>query len=92
MPVTVRIPTVLRTYTAGAAEVSLNTGTVGEAFTALEDDFPGICSRILDDDGKLRRFINVYVEDEDIRGADSLGTVTPDGSKISVIPAVAGGC
>lgn len=92
MPVTVRIPTVLRTYTAGAAEVSLNTGTVGEAFTALECDFPGICSRILDDDGKLRRFINVYVEDEDIRGADSLGTVTPDGSKISVIPAVAGGC
>ncbi|MEV6564983.1 MoaD/ThiS family protein [Streptomyces kronopolitis] len=92
MPVTVRIPTVLRSYTAGAAEVSLNTGTVGEAFTALEGDFPGICARILDDDGKLRRFINVYVEDEDIRAADSLRTATPDGSLITVIPAVAGGC
>ncbi|MBT2369952.1 MoaD/ThiS family protein [Streptomyces sp. ISL-10] len=92
MAVTVRIPTILRSYTAGAAEVSLSSGTVGEAFTALEGRFPGICSRILDTEGKLRRFINVYVEDDDIRGAEDLQTATPDGSSVTIIPAVAGGC
>ncbi|MEU5211813.1 MoaD/ThiS family protein [Streptomyces sp. NPDC020742] len=92
MAVTVRIPTVLRSYTDGASEVSLVSGTVGEALTVLEDRFPGICSRILDADGKLRRFINVYVENDDIRGADNLRTATPDGSSLSIIPAVAGGC
>lgn len=92
MAVTVRIPTILRSYTAGAAEVPLSSGTVGEAFSALEGRFPGICSRILDAEGKLRRFINVYVEDDDIRGAENLQTATPDGSRVTIIPAVAGGC
>jgi molybdopterin synthase sulfur carrier subunit len=92
MPVTVRIPTILRPYTGGAAEVPLDARTVGEALQALENRCPGVCSRILDNDGKLRRFVNVYVNDEDVRGADNLGTPTPDGASITVIPAVAGGC
>ena len=92
MPVTIRIPTVLRSYSAGAAEVALEAQTVAEALTALEGSCPGICSRILDGDGRLRRYINIYVDDEDVRGANNLQTPTPDGTNISVIPAVAGGC
>lgn len=92
MAVTVGIPTILRSYTAGMAAVSCSSGTVREAFTALEGRFPGICSRLLDTEGKLRRFINVYVDDDDIRGAENLETATPAGSTITIIPAVAGGC
>ncbi|MFK0111603.1 MoaD/ThiS family protein [Streptomyces sp. NPDC091217] len=91
MAVTVRIPTILRSYTAGSAMVSVDAHTVEEALTALEGDYPGISSRILDDEGKLRRFVNVYVGEEDIRGADNLKTRIPDGSNVTVIPAVAGG-
>jgi len=58
---------------------------------ALDAQYPGIAGRVLDDDGKVRRFVNVYVDDEDVRFADGVGTATPDGVTISVIPAVAGG-
>ena len=91
MRVTVRVPTILRTYTGGAAEVSVEGGTLAEVVAALDAAHPGIAGRVLDDQGKLRRFVNVYVGDEDVRFADGLGTATPDGSTVSVIPAVAGG-
>ena len=92
MSVNVRIPTILRTYTGGAAEVTAEGKTLAEVIDDLEVNHAGIRARLLDDAGKLRRFVNVYVNDDDVRFADGLGTVTPDGTGISVIPAVAGGC
>lgn len=95
--VSVRIPTILRTYTGGASEVSVDPTTADSGQTlagvleVLDAQYPGIRARVLDDSGALRRFVNVYVGDEDVRFADGLGTATPDGTQISVIPAVAGG-
>ncbi len=90
--VSVRIPTILRSYTDGASEVSAEGTTLAEVIDSLEANHPGIRARVLDDDGRLRRFVNVYVGEEDVRFADGLATPTPDGSHVSVIPAVAGGC
>ncbi|MFF0411710.1 ubiquitin-like small modifier protein 1 [Kitasatospora sp. NPDC004745] len=92
MSVNVRIPTILRTYTGGAAEVSAEGATLGEVIADLEKNHAGISARILDDTGKLRRFVNVYVNDDDVRFADGLATEVSDGAGISIIPAVAGGC
>jgi sulfur-carrier protein len=92
MAVTVRIPTILRTYTGGSAEVTVEGATLGAVVDALEAAHPGIRARILDEDGKLRRFVNVYVDDDDVRFAEGLATTTKDGSGVSIIPAVAGGC
>jgi molybdopterin converting factor small subunit len=89
--VTVRVPTILRPLTGGAAEVSVEGATLADVLDALEADHTGIRARVLDDDGKLRRFVNVYVNDDDVRFADGLATATPDGSSVSIIPAVAGG-
>ncbi|GGQ34281.1 MoaD/ThiS family protein [Streptosporangium sandarakinum] len=91
MSVSVRIPTILRTYTGGAAEVNAEGETLRDVLRKLDADFPGIGARILDDSGKIRRFVNVYVGDEDVRFADNLDTVTPSGVQVSIIPAVAGG-
>ena len=94
MSVSVRIPTILRTYTGGAAEVSADPGegaTLSDLLETLEADYPGLRARVLDDSGSLRRFVNVYVGDEDVRFADGLATPVPAGSSVSVIPAVAGG-
>mgnify|MGYP001071506533 CR=1 FL=1 len=91
MAVSVRIPTILRTYTQGAAEVTGEGATLREVLQKLDADYPGIGARILDEQGKIRRFVNVYVGEEDVRFADGLDTATPDGSLISIIPAVAGG-
>ncbi len=91
MSVTVRVPTILRTYTGGAAEVSADGETLSEVIDDLERNHPGIRGRVIDEAGKLRRFVNVYVGDEDVRFAEGLDTKTPDGSSVSVIPAVAGG-
>ncbi len=91
MSVTVRVPTILRQYTGGASEVSVEGGTLGEVLAALDAAHPGIGPRVLDDEGKLRRFVNVYVDDDDVRFASGLETATPDGASVSVIPAVAGG-
>jgi sulfur-carrier protein len=91
MSVQVRIPTILRTYTDGASEVSADGGTLAEVLDSLESKYPGIRARVLDDAGKLRRFVNVYVGEEDVRFASGLETPTPEGAKVSVIPAVAGG-
>jgi len=92
MSVSVRIPTILRTYTGGASEVKAEGATLSALIADLEANHAGIGDRILDDTGKLRRFVNVYVNDDDVRFADGLGTATPDGAVVSIIPAVAGGC
>ncbi|WP_182379708.1 MoaD/ThiS family protein [Nocardioides sp. WS12] len=92
MSVSVRIPTILRTYTGGDSEVSATGATVAEILDDLDGRFAGIKGRIVDEDGKLRRFVNVYVNNDDVRFEQDLATPTPDGAEISVIPAVAGGC
>jgi sulfur-carrier protein len=91
MSVKVRIPTILRTYTGGASEVTAEGATLAEVLDSLENEHPGIRARVLDDAGKLRRFVNVYVGEEDVRFASGLETPTPEGTQVSVIPAVAGG-
>lgn len=91
MSVSVRIPTTLRTLTAGESEVSLEGVTVGEVLSNLDGAHPGFSDRLLDDEGKLRRFVNVFVADDDIRFLSGLETPVPDGETISIIPAVAGG-
>jgi molybdopterin synthase sulfur carrier subunit len=88
---TVRIPTILRTYTDGQSEVSADGATLAEVLDDLDAHHAGIKGRILDDQGALRRFVNVYVGNDDVRFLENLETPTPDGTQISVIPAVAGG-
>jgi molybdopterin converting factor small subunit len=87
----VRIPTILRTYTGGESEVTATGATLSEVLDDLDANYAGIKGRILDDNGELRRFVNVYVGNDDVRFLDNLETPTPDGAQISVIPAVAGG-
>lgn len=92
MAVTVRVPTILRSLTGGQSEVSVDgAATLVELLDKLDAEHPGIRGRVLDDDGKLRRFVNVYVGEEDVRFAGGLQTPTPDGATVSIIPAVAGG-
>jgi molybdopterin converting factor small subunit len=91
MSVSVRVPTILRTYTKGESEVSADGATLSEVLESLDANYPGIRGRIIDEQGELRRFVNVYVGAEDVRFADGLRTPTADGTQISVIPAVAGG-
>jgi molybdopterin converting factor small subunit len=92
MSVSVRIPTILRTYTGGQSEVTTEGETLAEVLDNLEASYTGIKARILDDNGDLRRFVNVYVGNEDVRFLENLATATPAGTQVSVIPAVAGGC
>jgi sulfur-carrier protein len=92
MSVSVRIPTILRTYTGGESEVTAEGATLAEVLDDLEASYPGIRARVLDDQGAIRRFVNVYVGNDDVRFLDALDTKTPDGVQVSVIPAVAGGC
>lgn len=91
MTATVRIPTPLRTVTGGASTVDVEGGTIGEVVTSLTEQHPGIAERLLDDNGKLRRFVNVFLDDEDVRFANGLDTPVRDGATVSIIPAVAGG-
>ena len=91
MSVSVRIPTILRTYTGGESEVSAEGGTLAEVLDDLDSNHSGIKGRIIDETGELRRFVNVYVGNDDVRFLDNLSTPTPDGAQVSVIPAVAGG-
>jgi molybdopterin converting factor small subunit len=89
--VSVRIPTILRTYTSGESEVTAEGDTLAAVLDDLDANYNGIKGRILDEGGELRRFVNVYVGNDDVRFLDNLATATPDGTQISVIPAVAGG-
>ena len=91
MSVSVRIPTILRTYTGGEKEVTAEGDTLAAVLDDLEAKYAGIKARVLDDSGDIRRFVNVYVGNEDVRFLDGLGTATPAGSQMSIIPAVAGG-
>jgi molybdopterin synthase sulfur carrier subunit len=91
MSVTVRIPTQLRTLTGGAGELSLSGSTVGEVLKALDAAHPGMADRLFDESGQLRRFVNVFVDEEDVRFLDGLTTPVAGGQTLSIVPAVAGG-
>ena len=91
MAVTIRIPTTLRPLTAGAREVEVDGSTVGEALASLEASHPGFGSRILAESGALRRFVNVFVSDEDVRFLEGLDTPISAGGTVAIVPAVAGG-
>lgn len=91
MAVTVRIPTQLRSLTGGASEVSLEGGTVAEVLKQLDAAHAGFRERIFDESGALRRFVNVFVADEDIRFLQNLDTAVATGQVMSIVPAVAGG-
>jgi molybdopterin synthase sulfur carrier subunit len=91
MPVTVLIPTPLQKLTNGNAEVKADGSTVGDIVNALEAQFPGIKERLCDGTGKLRRFVNVYLNNEDIRFEQNEETPVKDGDELSIIPAIAGG-
>ncbi len=91
MSVSVRVPTILRTYTRGESEVKAEGVTLTEVLDSLDSSYPGIKGRIIDEQGALRRFVNVYVGNDDVRFLDGLDTPTADGAQVSVIPAVAGG-
>ena len=91
MSATVRIPTILRTFTSGTGEVTAEGTTLRQVLDDLESSFPGIHGRIVDEQGALRRFVNVYVGDDDVRFIGGLDAEIADGARISIIPAVAGG-
>lgn len=91
MSISVRVPTQLRTLTGGASEVAVEGSTVGEALKALDAAHPGFGDRLFDDAGQLRRFVNVFLTDEDVRFLDGLNTPVSDGQTLSIVPAVAGG-
>jgi sulfur-carrier protein len=91
MSIKVRIPSQLRTLTSGASEVDVEGGTVGEALKELDASYPGFHGRLFDDNGKLRRFVNVFVADEDVRFLQGLDTLLSEGTTLSIVPAVAGG-
>jgi molybdopterin converting factor small subunit len=90
--INVRIPTILRTYTQDQSQVTADGSTLTEVIDSLESTFPGIKARVVDEQGALRRFVNIYVAEEDVRFAQGLDTPTPEGTQVSIIPAVAGGC
>ena len=92
MPVEVRLPTVLRTHSGGQAKVEANGTTIGEVLADLVSSYPAMAGQVLTEDGNLHRFVNVYVNDDDVRYLDQLDTKVADGDTISILPAVAGGC
>ena len=91
MAVTVRIPTPLRRLTQNQPEVEAEGDTIESLIENLETNYPGIKERICDESGNIRRFVNIYLNDEDIRFLDGNATAVKDGDEISVIPAIAGG-
>ena len=91
MAIEVRIPTILRTYTGGEKAVEASGDTLAGLIDALEADHPGIKDRLIEESGELRRFVNVYVNDEDVRFTGSLETSLGDGDQVVILPAVAGG-
>jgi molybdopterin synthase sulfur carrier subunit len=91
MSVTVRIPAQLRTLSGGEGEVALSGSTVGGVLKALDTAHPGFADRLFDESGDLRRFVNIFLADEDVRFLQGLDTVVGDGQTLSIVPAVAGG-
>lgn len=91
MSVTVRVPTPLRRYTGGQAQVTAEGITLAEVIDDLEARYAGLRERLLDEKGELRRFVNVFVNEEDIRFQNGLATAVKDGDEVSIVPAIAGG-
>ncbi|HTU39037.1 MAG TPA: ubiquitin-like small modifier protein 1 [Acidimicrobiales bacterium] len=91
MAVDVRLPTVLRTQAGGASVVSVDGSTIGEVLGKLVAEYPGMAGQVLTTDGALHKFVNVYVDDDDVRYLDGLDTPVHDGAEVSILPAVAGG-
>ncbi len=91
MSVNVRIPTPLRTLTGGKDEVACKGSTIGEVLQDLNRQFPGIDQRIFDEKGAVRRFVNVFLKEEDVRFLKNLDTQVKDGDSVSIVPAIAGG-
>ena len=91
MSIRVRIPTPLRRFTGGSEEVVVSAATIGAVVNDLERQFPGIRDRICDEEGKVRRFVNFYLNGDDIRFLSELETPVKDGDEISIVPAIAGG-
>jgi molybdopterin converting factor small subunit len=89
--VEVRLPTVLRTHAGGASSVQLSGAILGDVLAKLVAEYPGLAGQVVQDDGSLHKFVNIYVNDDDVRYLQGLDTPVPDGSEISILPAVAGG-
>ncbi|MFN3599254.1 MAG: ubiquitin-like small modifier protein 1 [Aquificaceae bacterium] len=89
--ITVRVPTPLRRITNGQGEVQVEASTIREAIEKLEEIYPGFRERLLDEQGEVRKFVNLYLNDEDIRFSEGLDTKLKDGDVISIVPAIAGG-
>ena len=91
MPVSVRIPTPLRKLTNDEELVTVEAKTIGDAIAGLQTKYPGIQERLVDENGEVRRFVNIYLNEEDIRFLDNKNTEIKDGDEVSIIPAIAGG-
>jgi sulfur-carrier protein len=91
VPVEIRLPTLLRSQTGGQSSVVVAGNTIGEVLGALVAEYPGTAGQILNQDGTLHKFVNVYVNDDDVRYLSALDTPVKDGDEVSILPAVAGG-
>jgi molybdopterin synthase sulfur carrier subunit len=91
VPVQVNLPTVLRSHAGGAKAVSVEGATVGQVLVALADQYPGLSGQVINGDGTLHKFVNVYLNDDDVRYLSSLDTPVSGSDEISILPAVAGG-
>ena len=91
MSVTIRVPPVFRTMTSGSAQVDVEGATISEVLSALESQHPGFSDKLFDDSGALVRYVNVFVDDDDVRFMQGLDTPVPDGVTVSIMQAVAGG-
>ncbi|HEY6430291.1 MAG TPA: ubiquitin-like small modifier protein 1 [Acidimicrobiales bacterium] len=91
MAVEVRLPTVLRSHAGGASVVTVDGSTIGEVLAKLAAEYPGLKGQVLTDEGALHKFVNIYVDDDDVRYLHGLDTPVPDGAEVSILPAVAGG-
>lgn len=92
MAITVRIPTALRKLADGNESVEVEASDVREAIDAIRDQHPALAKQLVDDSGEVRRFVNLFANDEDIRFMDGLETSLEDGDELSIVPAIAGGC
>ena len=91
MAVEVRLPTVLRAQAGGASVVRVDGATIGEVLAKLVAEYPGMSGQVLTEDGGLHKFVNIYVDDDDVRYLQGLDTPVPDGAEVTILPAVAGG-
>jgi sulfur-carrier protein len=92
MALNVIIPTALRKFADNTDSIEIEAGTVSEVLERLDDQYPGFRARLCEENGNLRRFINIFVDGEDIRFLDNLSTPIPAGAEVSIVPAIAGGC